>query len=166
MWSDWLVFCECGFSVSALWCLLATPTVLLGFLLPWSWGISSRLLQQSTALLLTLDAGYLLRAAPPDLERGVAPLGPPAPAQLPLLGCGVAPLIYCYSISSLPPRKYFQGRILLSKPPTHSRVPLIPDLQKLPLIPVCIPVYWVPEESNKVTSFPLLPQAKNRDHAL
>ena len=29
-------------------------------------------------LLLTLDEGYLLTAAPPDLERGVAPLGPPA----------------------------------------------------------------------------------------
>ena len=27
-------------------------------------------------LLLTLDEGYLLRAAPPDLECGVAPLGP------------------------------------------------------------------------------------------
>ena len=37
-------------------------------------------------LLLTLDYGYLLTAAPPDLERGVAPLGPPAPAQPPLLG--------------------------------------------------------------------------------
>ena len=43
-------------------------------------------------LLLTLDEGYLLTAAPPDLEHGVAPLGPPAPAQLPLLGPGVAPL--------------------------------------------------------------------------
>ena len=43
-------------------------------------------------LLLTLDEVYLLTAAPPDLERGVAPLGPPAPAQPPLLGCGVAPL--------------------------------------------------------------------------
>ena len=43
-------------------------------------------------LLLTLDEWYLLMAAPPDLERGVAPLGPPAPAQPPLLGCGVAPL--------------------------------------------------------------------------
>ena len=32
-------------------------------------------------LLLTLDEGYLLTAAPPDLERGVAPLGPPVPAQ-------------------------------------------------------------------------------------
>ena len=42
-------------------------------------------------LLLTLDEGYLHTAAPPDLERGVAPLGPPATAQLPLLGCGFLP---------------------------------------------------------------------------
>ena len=42
-------------------------------------------------LLLTLDEGYLLTAVPPDLERGIAPLGPPAPTQPPLLGCGVAP---------------------------------------------------------------------------
>ena len=39
-------------------------------------------------LLLTLDDGYLLTAAPPDLERGVVLLGPPAPAQPPLLGRG------------------------------------------------------------------------------
>ena len=43
-------------------------------------------------LLLTLDEGYLLPAAPPDLERGVTPLGPPVPTQPPLLGHGVAPL--------------------------------------------------------------------------
>ena len=43
-------------------------------------------------LLLTLDEGYLLMAAPPDLEHGVAPLGPPATAQPQLLGRGVAPL--------------------------------------------------------------------------
>ena len=43
-------------------------------------------------LLLTLDEEYLLMAAPPDLEREVAPLGPPLPEQSPLLGCGVAPL--------------------------------------------------------------------------
>ena len=49
VWLDWLVFCDYGFSVSALWCPLATPTILLGFLLPWTWGISSRLLQQSAA---------------------------------------------------------------------------------------------------------------------
>ena len=47
---DLLVFCEYGFSVFALWCPLATPTVLLGFLLPWAWGISSWLLQQSAAI--------------------------------------------------------------------------------------------------------------------
>ena len=47
-------------SVSALWCPLATPTILLGFLLPWAWGISSRLLQQSTA-------------TAPYLGRGVSP---------------------------------------------------------------------------------------------
>ena len=43
-------------------------------------------------LLLTLDEGYLLTAAPPDLERGVAPLSPPLPTQPPLLGLGIAPL--------------------------------------------------------------------------
>ena len=42
-------------------------------------------------LLLTLDGEYLLTTAPPDLERGVAPLCPPVTAQPPLLGCGVAP---------------------------------------------------------------------------
>ena len=39
---------------------LATPTVLLGFLLPWTWGISSWLLQQ-------------IAAAAPYLGRGVSP---------------------------------------------------------------------------------------------
>ena len=42
-------------------------------------------------LLLTLEEGYLLTTAPPDLERGVAPLGPSAPVQPLLLGPGVAP---------------------------------------------------------------------------
>ena len=31
-------------------------------------------------LLLTFDEGYLLKAAPPDLEHGVAPLSAPAPS--------------------------------------------------------------------------------------
>ena len=48
-------------------------------------------------LLLTLEERYLLErylltAALPDLQRGIAPLGPPAPRQPPLLGRGVAPL--------------------------------------------------------------------------
>ena len=38
-------------------------------------------------LLLTLE-----EVALPVLEHGVAPLGPPTPTQLPLLGRGVAPL--------------------------------------------------------------------------
>ena len=45
-------------------------------------------------LLLTLDEGYFLMVAPSDLECGVAPLSPPAPMQLPLLGHGVA-LLSC-----------------------------------------------------------------------
>ena len=47
---------------------------------------------QVQPLLLTLDEGYPLNAAPLDLERGVAPLSPPAPTQPPLLGRAVAPL--------------------------------------------------------------------------
>ena len=42
-------------------------------------------------LLLTLDERYLLTATLPDLQRGIAPLGPPAPAQPQLLGRGVGP---------------------------------------------------------------------------
>ena len=77
---------------------LTTPTVLLGFLLPWTWGISSRLLQQSTAAVPYLERGVSPYAAPPDLERGVGPLGPPVPAQPPLtsgegeLLCALHPL--------------------------------------------------------------------------
>ena len=43
--------------------------------------------RKAQLLLLTLD-----EVTPPDLECGVAPLGPPGPAQLLLLGSGVAPL--------------------------------------------------------------------------
>ena len=46
-------------------------------------------------LLRTLDEGHLLMTALPDLELGVAPLGPPAPAQQPLLEGGLAPLGHC-----------------------------------------------------------------------
>ena len=57
---------------------------------------------KAQALLLTLDEGYLVTAALPDLQSGMAPLGTPVPAQplllellLPAtasgLGRGVAP---------------------------------------------------------------------------
>ena len=42
-------------------------------------------------LLLTLDEGYLLTSGPPDLQHGIAPLGPPVPTQPLFLVCGVAP---------------------------------------------------------------------------
>ena len=42
-------------------------------------------------LLLTLDEGYLLTTTLPDLQRWIAPLGPPVPTQPWLLGCGVGP---------------------------------------------------------------------------
>ena len=47
-----------------------------------------------------LEHGDIFMAAPPDLEHGVAPLGPPAPAQPLLLGRGVAPLSMKFSFFS------------------------------------------------------------------
>ena len=64
VWLDWLVLCEYDLSVSALWCPLATPTVLLEFLLPWAWGISSRLLQQSAAIAPYLGWGVSPHCCP------------------------------------------------------------------------------------------------------
>ena len=64
MWSDWLLFCEYGFSVSALYCHLATPSILLGFLFPWTWGISSWLLQQSAAAAPYLGWGVSPHSCP------------------------------------------------------------------------------------------------------
>jgi len=64
LWLDWLDFCDSGFSVSALWCHLASPTILRGSPLPWTWGISSRLLQQST-----VTAPYLGRGISPHCHH-------------------------------------------------------------------------------------------------
>ena len=77
-------------------------------------------------LLLTLDEGYLLTAAPPDLERGVAPLGRPAPGQQSLLGCGVAPLGRGplppgWGSSSRPPLLHFRSLALSVATPDLGR---------------------------------------------
>ena len=61
------------------------------FLLPWVWGISSRLLQQSAAAAPYLDEKHVLRATLPDLQRGIVPLGPPVPKQPLLSGRGFTP---------------------------------------------------------------------------
>ena len=58
-------------------CPLATPTILLGFLLPWAWGISLRLLQQSAAIAPYLGWRVSPHHAPCDLECGLGPLVPP-----------------------------------------------------------------------------------------
>ena len=52
---------------------------------------ASRNTYRLTWVSLTLDEGYLLTAAPPDLEHGVAPLSPPVLAQPLLLERGGAP---------------------------------------------------------------------------
>ena len=137
MWSDWLVFCDYGFSVSALWCPLPTPTVL-GFL---------TLNVKAQPLLLTLEEGCHVTAVPPDLEYGVATLGPPVPAQLWLLGHGVAPLGHSpwpqtWGSSSRPPPLTLDVRLLL--------LSSAPDLGHgvAPLGRSCAVAAW---------SFPLLP---------
>ena len=56
-------------------------------------------------MLLTLDEGYLLTAAPSDLEHGVAPLGPPVPMQPPLLGCEVGDIVQETGIKTMPMEK-------------------------------------------------------------
>ena len=90
-WLVWLVFCDYVFSVSALWCPLATPTILLGFLLPWTWGISSWLLQKSKATAPYFGRGVSPHRRPFWPWTWNSPLGPPAPTQPPLLGSGVVP---------------------------------------------------------------------------
>ena len=78
VWLDWLVFCDYGFSVSALSQHLPSY---LGFSYL-GCGVSLHgCSSKAQPLLLTLDEGYLLTAAPPDLEHGVAPLGPPVSSK-------------------------------------------------------------------------------------
>ena len=76
-------------------------------------------------LLLTLDEGYLLTAALPDRQRGIAALGPPVPAQPPLLGRGVVLLA---AAPDLGRRVAFLGRSC-AVAVWHSRpLPLILDM--------------------------------------
>ena len=91
MQSDWLVFCDYGFSVLPSDVLLQHLPSYLGFSYLGQ-GVSLHACSKAQPLLLTLDEGYILMATSPNLGRGVAPLGPPMPAQRLLLGRGVAPL--------------------------------------------------------------------------
>ena len=52
-------------------------------------------------LLLTLNEGYRLTAALPDFQRGIAPLGPPAPEQPRLLGrVGHSTLLIVFTLAT------------------------------------------------------------------
>ena len=53
----------------------------LGFSYLGCWASPHSCSSKAQPLLLTLDEGYLLTAALPDLQRGIAPLGPPAQAR-------------------------------------------------------------------------------------
>ena len=102
VWLDWLVFCEYGFSVSALWCPLATPTILLEFLLPWVWGISSQLLQQSTAAAPYLGWGvspYRHRSWPSTWDSSSRPSC--ARIHSELLSSSCFPAMYAFVVQHL-----------------------------------------------------------------
>ena len=78
--ADWLVFCDYGFSVLPSDALQQHLPSYLGFSYLGRWVCLHSCSSKAQPLLLTLDEGYLPTAAPPDLERGVALLVPPAPA--------------------------------------------------------------------------------------
>ena len=128
LWSDWLVIFDYGFSVSAFWCPLETPTILLGFILPWMWGISSLLPQQSAAAASYLGQGVSSHGCPSwPWTWSSASLGPPVPAQPPLLGGGVALLQQgpwppeWGSSSRPPPLTLHVGKLLSAAAPALSQ---------------------------------------------
>ena len=133
LWSDWLLFCDYGFSVPALWCTLTTCTVLLGFLLPWTWGISSRLLQQSAAAAPYLGGGVSSHGHPSSPWTWSSLSQPSCARQQPLLGGGVAPLGHrpwprvCGSSSRLPPLTLEVGKLLSISSPALSHKENITD---------------------------------------
>ena len=98
--------------------------------------------RKAQLLLLTWDDGYLLTAAPPDLERGIAPLGPPAPTQPLLLGCGVF-LHGCSSKAQLLLLTLDEGYLFTAAPPDLESgiAPLGPPAPTQPLL-LGHCVYW------------------------
>ena len=86
-------------------------------------------------LLLTLDEGYLLTTTLPDLQLGIAPLGPPAPTQPPLLGHGVS-LHGCSSKAQPLLLTLEEGYLLTAAPPDLECgiAPLGPPVPTQPLL--------------------------------
>ena len=76
-------------------------------------------------LLLTLDEGYLLTAAVPDLQRGIAPLGPPVLRSHHSLGCSSWPPALASGVggsSQLPPLASGSGWLLRVTAPGLGRL--------------------------------------------
>ena len=71
--------------------LILWPHDYLGFSYLGHWVSLHACSSKAQPLLLTLDEGYLLTTALSDLQCGIAPLGPSAPAQPLLVGRGVGP---------------------------------------------------------------------------
>ena len=75
-------------------------------------------ISKAQPLLLILAGGYVLTTALPDLQRGIAPLGPPAPVQPRLMDVGL--------VLPLPPLASGVGLLLLAAAPGlgHGLTPL------------------------------------------
>ena len=87
-----------------------------------SLGLERKLTFSCQPLLLTLDEEYLLTTAPPDLERGVGPLSPPAPMQpMPanLESSAVATGLEKVSFHSNPKERQCQRKLKLLNSCTH-----------------------------------------------
>ena len=135
VWLDWLV------SVSMVSVCLPSDAILqhLPSYLGFSYfgcrvslhGCSSKV----QPLFLTLNEGYLLTAALPDLQRGMAPLGPPAPMQPPLLGLCCLDFLKLTSTSpTFPPPtlviiKYKGTKSLQQQPVDQTRNHTMPGLK-------------------------------------
>ena len=111
-------------------------------------GVSLHRSSKAQPLLLTLDEGYLLTAAVPDLQCGIAPLGPPVPpilccsSSLPALASGVG------GSSQLPPLALGLGWLLRVTAPGLGREVATPGRRPWPRVPpLASSVGWLlPEE--------------------
>ena len=107
-----------------------------------------------------MDEGYLLTAAPHDLECGVAPLGPPGPVQLPLFGRGVAPLSHAsaWYITAgvfLEVRNRFKGLDLIDRVPDELWTEIRDIVQekgikKIPMEKKCKKAKWLSKETLQI----------------
>ena len=107
----WLLVCDCDFSLSAVWCPFSAPTILLGFLLPSTWGSSSQLFCAPAPLLCCSLVAQLVKNLPVMWETWVWSLGWEDPLEK-----GKA-----MHSSILPKTLYFQFYVIPVKPQWRSR---------------------------------------------